>query len=189
MLREKLFEAERQRVEAERAAQRKGQVGTGDRSDRIRTYNFPQNRLSDHRINFTAYNLDKVMIGHLQEVQQALIDDAKVRVLEGRDGSFWFQGLCLEKCNRCAGSFALQTLETNNPPTVRFAAGLRLVAGVRLFALIGANYRVRVYVFNGFALKIPRRFLTQLCCWIFCYFAIKSLCFSVLRRSRSVSLW
>ena len=88
MLRAKLFEAERQRVEAERAAQRKGQVGTGDRSDRIRTYNFPQNRLSDHRINYTAYNLDKVMIGHLQEVQQALLDDAKVRVLEDWDGSF-----------------------------------------------------------------------------------------------------
>jgi peptide chain release factor 1 len=63
ILRSRLYEAEYQKREAERSASRKGQVGSGDRSERIRTYNFPQGRVTDHRINMTQYNLDQVMEG------------------------------------------------------------------------------------------------------------------------------
>ena len=63
ILRSRLYDAEYQKREAERSASRKGQVGSGDRSERIRTYNFPQGRVTDHRINLTTYNLDAVMIG------------------------------------------------------------------------------------------------------------------------------
>ncbi len=74
ILRARLFDAERQRLANDRAATRKGQVGTGDRSERIRTYNFPQGRLTDHRINLTLYKLDQVMLGvALDEVIDALI--------------------------------------------------------------------------------------------------------------------
>ncbi len=88
VLRSRIFDAERQRAEAERAASRKEQVGTGDRSDRIRTYNFPQNRISDHRINYTGYNLDRYMEGHLDELQQAMIDAGKARILDEWDGTY-----------------------------------------------------------------------------------------------------
>lgn len=87
-LRSRLYEAERIRLERERAALRKDQVGTGDRSDRIRTYNFPQNRISDHRINFTGYNLDRYMEGDCDELWQAMVDADKVKVLETWDGTF-----------------------------------------------------------------------------------------------------
>jgi peptide chain release factor 1 len=74
ILRARLYEAERARREAERAAQRRGQIGTGDRSERIRTYNFPQGRVTDHRINLTLYKLDRVLSGEsLDEVIEALI--------------------------------------------------------------------------------------------------------------------
>ncbi|MDJ0684383.1 MAG: peptide chain release factor 1 [Alphaproteobacteria bacterium] len=70
----RLYEAERDRLDAERAAERKGQVGSGDRSERIRTYNFPQGRVTDHRINLTLYKLDKMMTGEaVDEVIDALI--------------------------------------------------------------------------------------------------------------------
>lgn len=72
VLRARLYDMERQRRDAERAADRKGQVGTGDRSERIRTYNFPQGRLTDHRIGLTLYKLDQVMQGDLAEVIEAL---------------------------------------------------------------------------------------------------------------------
>jgi peptide chain release factor 1 len=73
VLRARLYERERQRVDAERAADRKGQVGSGDRSERIRTYNFPQGRVTDHRVNLTLYKIDKVMAGEaLDEVVDAL---------------------------------------------------------------------------------------------------------------------
>ena len=72
VLRAKLFDLERQRRDAERAADRKGQVGSGDRSERIRTYNFPQGRLTDHRIGLTLYKLDQVMQGDFGEVIEAL---------------------------------------------------------------------------------------------------------------------
>ena len=73
-LRTKLYDAELQRQNAEMAAERKGQVGTGDRSERIRTYNYPQNRISDHRINLTLYKLDQVMDGDIYELIRALSD-------------------------------------------------------------------------------------------------------------------
>jgi len=73
ILRARLYEAERAKREAERAAQRKSQVGTGDRSERIRTYNFPQGRCTDHRINLTLYELDRVMSGEaLDKIIDAL---------------------------------------------------------------------------------------------------------------------
>ena len=74
VLRARLYEEERLRLANERAAERKGQVGTGDRSERIRTYNFPQGRVSDHRINLTLYKLDEMMAGEaLDEMIDALI--------------------------------------------------------------------------------------------------------------------
>ncbi|MGA8164203.1 MAG: peptide chain release factor 1 [Waddliaceae bacterium] len=73
LLKAKIAEAERQKKMAERASDRAKQVGSGDRSERIRTYNFPQNRITDHRISFTRYNLDRVMQGELEEVGNALI--------------------------------------------------------------------------------------------------------------------
>jgi len=76
ILRARLYDAERQRRDDARAADRKGQVGSGDRSERIRTYNFPQSRVTDHRINLTLYSLDQVMEGRgLDEVIDALISD------------------------------------------------------------------------------------------------------------------
>ncbi|MFO1140922.1 MAG: peptide chain release factor 1 [Amaricoccus sp.] len=72
VLRARLYDLERQRRDAARAADRKGQVGSGDRSERIRTYNFPQGRLTDHRIGLTLYRLDQVMQGDLDEVIAAL---------------------------------------------------------------------------------------------------------------------
>merc|ERR1711991_240164 len=74
ILRARLYDSERSRLQAERAASRKGQVGSGDRSERIRTYNFPQGRVTDHRINLTLYKLDKIMTGEaLDEVIDALV--------------------------------------------------------------------------------------------------------------------
>jgi peptide chain release factor 1 len=68
ILRSRLYEVQRSREAAVRAADRKGQVGTGDRSERIRTYNFPQGRVSDHRIGLTLHSIDKVMQGDLDEI-------------------------------------------------------------------------------------------------------------------------
>jgi peptide chain release factor 1 len=74
ILRARLYEAERARVDAERSAARKGMVGSGDRSERIRTYNFPQSRVTDHRINLTLYNLDDIIRGDgLNQIVDALI--------------------------------------------------------------------------------------------------------------------
>jgi peptide chain release factor 1 len=68
LLRARLLAAERERAAAERAEKRRLQVGTGDRSERIRTYNFPQGRLTDHRIELTLYKLDSIIDGDLDEV-------------------------------------------------------------------------------------------------------------------------
>jgi peptide chain release factor 1 len=73
IMRARLYEAERTRADAERAASRKSQVGSGDRSERIRTYNFPQGRVTDHRINLTLYKLDRVLEGELEEIVDALV--------------------------------------------------------------------------------------------------------------------
>ncbi|MGE0611701.1 MAG: peptide chain release factor 1 [Hyphomicrobiales bacterium] len=76
VLRARLYEAERQRVDSERAASRKGQVGSGDRSERIRTYNFPQSRVTDHRIGLTLHNLHEVLEGDgLDEIVDALVTE------------------------------------------------------------------------------------------------------------------
>jgi peptide chain release factor 1 len=82
LLRAKLYDTERQKLDAERAADRRSQVGSGDRSERIRTYNFPQGRVTDHRINLTLYKLDKVIAGEaLDEVIDALITEHQANLL------------------------------------------------------------------------------------------------------------
>ncbi len=75
VLRSRLYDIERQRAENERSADRKSQVGSGDRSERIRTYNFPQGRVTDHRINLTLYKLDRMMVGEIDEIVDALVAD------------------------------------------------------------------------------------------------------------------
>jgi len=82
VLRSRLYDLERQKREAARAAERRGQVGTGDRSERIRTYNFPQDRVTDHRINLTLYKLPEVMEGEaLGEIIDALVADHQAALL------------------------------------------------------------------------------------------------------------
>ncbi|MGD1882562.1 MAG: peptide chain release factor 1 [Paracoccaceae bacterium] len=81
VLRARLYDLERSRVDSERSADRAAQVGSGDRSERIRTYNFPQGRMTDHRINLTLYKLDAVMAGDLDEVIDALTADDQARKL------------------------------------------------------------------------------------------------------------
>jgi peptide chain release factor 1 len=93
VLRARLYEMERARADAERAASRRGQIGTGDRSERIRTYNFPQGRVTDHRISLTLYKLDRVLAGEaLDEVIDALAAEdqaarlAAIEAVEAGDG-------------------------------------------------------------------------------------------------------
>lgn len=86
VLKTRLFDLERQRLADERAAERAGQVGSGDRSERIRTYNFPQGRMTDHRINLTLYKLDQVMAGDLDETIDALTADAQATALTEMNG-------------------------------------------------------------------------------------------------------
>ena len=82
VLRSRLYELERQKVADERAAQRKGQVGSGDRSQRIRTYNFPQGRVTDHRIGLTLHKLHQVLEGAaLDEMIDALITEHQAEQL------------------------------------------------------------------------------------------------------------
>ena len=81
MLRTKLYDAERARQDAERSAARKGQIGSGDRSERIRTYNFPQGRITDHRINLTLYNLAEVIEGAIDPVLDALAAEDQAQKL------------------------------------------------------------------------------------------------------------
>ncbi|WP_113913300.1 peptide chain release factor 1 [Roseovarius dicentrarchi] len=85
VLKARLYDAERQRVVSARSATRAAQVGSGDRSERIRTYNFPQGRMTDHRINLTLYKLDQVMAGDLDEVIDALTADAQAQMLAEMD--------------------------------------------------------------------------------------------------------
>ncbi len=81
VLRARLYEAERAAKDAERAEARRSQVGSGDRSERIRTYNFPERRVTDHRINLTLHQLDKMLDGDLDEVVDALLMDDQARQL------------------------------------------------------------------------------------------------------------
>ncbi|MBT4354319.1 MAG: peptide chain release factor 1 [Rhodospirillaceae bacterium] len=81
VLRSRLYDLERKKIDDERSADRKTQVGGGDRSERIRTYNFPQGRISDHRINLTLYKLDQILAGDLDEFIDALTTDSQARML------------------------------------------------------------------------------------------------------------
>ena len=86
VLKSRLFALEREKQNAARADDRRSQVGTGDRSERIRTYNFPQNRITDHRIGLTVYKLDKFMMGELEEVLDALAADHQAKLLQAEEG-------------------------------------------------------------------------------------------------------
>ena len=86
VLKTRLYDMERQRVHDERSADRKSQVGSGDRSERIRTYNFPQGRMTDHRINLTLYRLDQILAGDLDEIVDALTADAQAAMLAELNG-------------------------------------------------------------------------------------------------------
>jgi len=81
VLRARLYDLERSRTDAARAADRKAQVGSGDRSERIRTYNFPQGRMTDHRIGLTLYKLDQILQGDLEEIINALIAEHQAALL------------------------------------------------------------------------------------------------------------
>jgi len=86
VLRAKLYDLERRKRDAERAAERRGQVGSGDRSERIRTYNFPQGRVTDHRINLTMHKLPQVLEGEaLGEVVDALVAEHQASLLAAED--------------------------------------------------------------------------------------------------------
>jgi peptide chain release factor 1 len=85
ILRSRVFEATRRRLHRERAEARRSLIGSGDRSERIRTYNFPQNRLTDHRINLTLYKLDSVIAGDLDELVRSLKEFDKRQRLEARN--------------------------------------------------------------------------------------------------------
>ena len=81
VLRARLYEAERARRQAEVAAARRSQIGTGERAEKIRTYNFPENRLTDHRIKLTAHRLDQILEGVLDEFTDALQAEERQRAL------------------------------------------------------------------------------------------------------------
>ncbi|MDT2033348.1 MAG: peptide chain release factor 1 [Planktomarina sp.] len=81
VLKTRLYDLERARVDGERSANRKSQVGSGDRSERIRTYNFPQGRMTDHRIGLTLYRLEQILHGDLDEIIDALTAEAQAKLL------------------------------------------------------------------------------------------------------------
>jgi peptide chain release factor 1 len=88
LLRSRLYDLERSRLDNERSATRKDQVGSGDRSERIRTYNFPQGRCTDHRINLTLYKLDQIIEGPaLEEMVQALMNNHQAELLAQQDNA------------------------------------------------------------------------------------------------------
>ena len=82
VLRSRLYEIERQRKEDALTAERRSQVGTGERSEKVRTYNYPQNRVTDHRINFTSHNLEGVLDGDMDDIIDALVQAERERKLE-----------------------------------------------------------------------------------------------------------
>jgi peptide chain release factor 1 len=86
MLRSRLFDMEQKRQEQERSASRKSMVGTGERSEKIRTYNFPQDRLTDHRIGLTRHNLPAVMDGDIEDVISACRTFFQAEALKSDDG-------------------------------------------------------------------------------------------------------
>jgi peptide chain release factor 1 len=82
VLRARLYELERQRQEAELSAARRSQIGGGERSEKIRTYNFPENRVTDHRIKLTVHRLEAVLDGDLDDFTEALTSEDRRRALE-----------------------------------------------------------------------------------------------------------
>ncbi len=86
ILKTRLYDLERARVDGERSADRRSQVGTGDRSERIRTYNFPQGRITDHRIGLTLYRLEQILQGDLGEIVDALKAEAQAKLLAEMNG-------------------------------------------------------------------------------------------------------
>lgn len=86
VLKSRLYDMERQRIDGARSDARKSQVGSGDRSERIRTYNFPQGRMTDHRINLTLYKLDAIMGGDLNEIIDALATQAQADLMAEMEG-------------------------------------------------------------------------------------------------------
>ncbi len=86
VLRSRLLQAEQQRAAAEQSAMRRDQVGGGDRSEKIRTYNMKENRVTDHRIGLTLYKLDRVLAGELDQISDALVQDEQRTLLAARDG-------------------------------------------------------------------------------------------------------
>ena len=106
VLRSRLYEAEREKLDSARSSQRKDQVGSGDRSERIRTYNFPQARVTDHRINLTLYKLDKVLGGEaLDEIVDALVADDQAKKLSEFEEALRCRATArhLAKHARCSG--------------------------------------------------------------------------------------
>jgi len=88
LLRAKLYDLERRKQQTERAAERRGQVGSADRSERIRTYNFPQGRVTDHRINLTLHKLPQVIEGEaLGEIVDALVTESQAALLAAEDSA------------------------------------------------------------------------------------------------------
>ena len=85
LLRSRIYQMEKEKQDKELASERRSQVGSGDRSEKIRTYNYPQNRVTDHRIGFTTNNLDRVMNGDLEEIIDALIMEDQRRKLAGEE--------------------------------------------------------------------------------------------------------
>jgi peptide chain release factor 1 len=86
LLRAKLLAAEQEKREAAQAQSRKLQVGSGDRSERIRTYNFPQGRVTDHRINLTLYQIEEIMDGRLDELIEPLLQEHQAELLADETG-------------------------------------------------------------------------------------------------------
>ncbi|MEA2843310.1 MAG: peptide chain release factor 1, partial [Actinomycetota bacterium] len=83
VLRARLLKAEQDRQAAEKSEARRGQVGGGGRSEKIRTYNYKENRVTDHRIGLTLYNLNRVLLGELDDLVEALTADERTRQLQG----------------------------------------------------------------------------------------------------------
>ena len=82
VLRARIYEAERERQQAELSAARKSQIGSGERAEKIRTYNFPESRLTDHRIKHTVHRLDQILDGDLEEFTEALQSEERRQALE-----------------------------------------------------------------------------------------------------------
>ena len=85
LIRARVYEEYQRRREEAEGAVRRNKIGTGDRSEKIRTYNYPQNRLTDHRIGFTSMNLDRIMEGDLGVVIDALVNEEQKRKLAGNE--------------------------------------------------------------------------------------------------------